>query len=212
MTKIKICGLKRPCDIEYVNEYMPDFIGFVFADTKRKVDDKTAYELKNMLNPKIKAVGVFVNEDIKHIAELANKKIIDIIQLHGDEDSTYIENLRKMTDKEIIKAVRVRDSECISKSEKINADYILFDTFVKANIYGGTGKTFDRKLIDKVSRNYFLAGGLNADNIEQVLEECSPYAVDISSGVETDGFKDKEKIKKIIDIVRKYNLQQDVNK
>lgn len=202
MAKIKICGLRRQEDIEYVNEYTPDYIGFVFANTKRKVEDEKARELKKMLKPDIKAVGVFVNDDINHVAWLANEDIIDIIQLHGDEDNEYIRLLRTLTDKKIIKAVRVRDAECIQEAKKIEADYYLFDTFVKENIYGGTGKTFDRKLIDKNMNNYFLAGGLGADNLKDAIRECEPYAVDLSSSVETDGFKDKEKIKEVIDIVR----------
>ena len=103
MTKIKICGLKRLQDIEYVNELLPDFIGFVFAGTKRKITDEKAKELKTVLNPRIKAVGVFVNDTLEHISFLANNNIIDIIQLHGDEDKEYIENLRKITNKQITK-------------------------------------------------------------------------------------------------------------
>lgn len=202
MTKIKICGLKRPEDIAYVNEYMPDFIGFVFANTKRKVSDEMARKLKSMLNAKIKAVGVFVNEDIRHVAWLANENIIDMIQLHGEEDNSYIQSLRRLTDKEIIKAVRVKDGESLKKAKELQADYFLFDTFVSKNVYGGTGKSFDRTLIDKNWKNYFLAGGLGAENLKTAIVECHPYAVDLSSSVETDGVKDKEKIKEVIEIVR----------
>ena len=174
MTKIKICGLKRLQDIEYVNELLPDFIGFVFAGTKRKITDEKAKELKTVLNPRIKAVGVFVNDTLEHISFLANNNIIDIIQLHGDEDKEYIENLRKITNKQIIKAVRVKNSQSV-----INREYI-----------------------PKNIGNYFLAGGLNQNNLEEIIKDVKPYAVDLSSGVETDGFKDREKIKKVIEIVR----------
>ena len=98
MTKIKICGLKRLQDIEYVNELLPDFIGFVFAGTKRRITDEKAKELKVALNPEIKSVGVFVNDTLEHISFLANNNIIDIIQLHGDEDRKYIADLRKLTE------------------------------------------------------------------------------------------------------------------
>ena len=110
MAKIKICGLKREEDILFVNEYMPDYIEFVFADTNRKIGDETARKLKKLLNPEIKAVGVFVNEEVERVAWLANEEIIDMIQLHGDEDNEYIENLHKLTDCEIIKAIRVKDA------------------------------------------------------------------------------------------------------
>lgn len=202
MTKIKICGLKRLQDIEYVNEFLPDFIGFVFAGTKRKITDEKAKELKAALNPKIKAVGVFVNDTLEHISFLANNNIIDIIQLHGDENKEYIENLRKITNKKIIKAVRVKDSKSVTDAEVLNADYLLLDTFSNSGEYGGTGKTFNRELIPKDISDYFLAGGLNQDNLEEIIKEVKPYAVDLSSGVETDGFKEREKIKKVIEIVR----------
>lgn len=203
MVKIKICGLKREEDIQFVNEFMPDYIGFVFANTKRKVAYEKAKLLKKMLNPNIKSVGVFVDENLDRVVLLAEEGIIDVIQLHGNEDHDYIKELRKRTDKEIIKAIRVKDAESIEQNKNIDADYLLLDTFVGKDVYGGTGKSFDRKLIPDNLGNYFLAGGLGADNLEQVLSECNPYAVDLSSSVETDGFKDREKIKEVIEIVRR---------
>lgn len=202
MTKIKICGLKRLQDIEYVNELLPDFIGFVFAGTKRRITDEKAKKLKAALNPEIKSVGVFVNDTLEHISFLANNNIIDIIQLHGDEDRKYIADLRKLTDKKIIKAVRVKDSMSVQEAKELNADYLLLDTYSNSGEYGGTGKTFNRKYIPKNIGNYFLAGGLNRNNLEEIIKDVKPYAVDLSSGVETDGFKDREKIKKVIEIVR----------
>ncbi|MFQ9515611.1 MAG: phosphoribosylanthranilate isomerase [Eubacterium sp.] len=202
MAKIKICGLKRKEDIEFVNEFMPDYIGFVFANTRRKVEFERARELKELLSPEIKAVGVFVNEEIERVAWLANEGIIDVIQLHGDEDNEYIDALRKLTDREIIKAIRVKDTDAIEQGRRLKADYLLLDTFAGKDVYGGTGKTFDRKLIPDDIGDYFLAGGLGADNLEQVLSECNPYAVDLSSSVETDGFKDREKIREVIRIVK----------
>lgn len=208
MTKIKICGLKRAEDISIVNEYRPDYIGFVFAGTKRFITDEQAENLKHLLSPEIQSVGVFVNDDIKHIVKLANTNIIDVIQLHGDETNEYITTLRTYTDKEIIKAVRVKNEESIQNAMKYQTDYLLFDTYVKDS-YGGTGKSFDRTLINKKMDKYFLAGGLGPENLKAVLMECNPFAVDLSSGVETDGIKDKEKIKEVIEIVKNYNYSKE---
>lgn len=202
MTKIKICGLKRTEDIKYVNSYMPDYIGFVFyKKSSRYVSPNTASDLKSILNPDIKAVGVFVDEDIDYILKLCEENIIDLIQLHGNEDTDYINKLKSHTDKQIIKAIRVQSTGQLEKSKSIPADYLLLDTFTK-DMYGGSGKTFDRSLIPSNYRDFFLAGGLNAQNISGAIKECSPYCVDLSSSVETDGYKDSYKIKQIIDIVR----------
>lgn len=208
MTKIKICGLRRKEDIMYVNEFKPDFIGFVFADSKRHITDEEAEYLKSMLDSDIDAVGVFVNDDILHIKSLADKGVIDIIQLHGDESRDYIEKLKSVTDKKIIKAVRVKEKQSIIDSMNKESDYLLLDTYSN-KMYGGSGKTFDRKMIPEECREYFLAGGLNESNLYDALSECNPYGVDLSSGVETDGFKDREKIRRVVEIVRKYNLQKE---
>ena len=212
-TKIKICGLRRKEDIEYVNEYKPDYVGFVFAKSKRQINKGQAKELKKLLNPDIKVVGVFVNEDIQNIVDMVNDNIIDLIQLHGDESNEYISNLRKFIEEtntlkneginkdeynvEIIKAVRVKDKKSIDESININADYLLFDTY-SAKEYGGTGHTFDWQILKDIDKPYFLAGGLNSQNIKKALEQCKPYAVDVSSAIETDGYKDREKIKEFI--------------
>ena len=203
MTKIKICGLKRLQDIEYVNELLPDFIGFVFAGTKRRITDEKAKELKAALNPEIKSVGVFFNDTLEHISFLANNNIIDIIQLHGDEDRKYIADLRKLTDKKIIKAVRVKDSMSVQEAKELNADYLLLDTYSNSGEYGGTGKTFNREYIPKNIGNYFLAGGLNAENLKEIIKDTNPYAVDLSSSVETDGVKDRSKIVEAVNLVHK---------
>ncbi len=200
MPKIKICGLKRMEDIEAVNEYKPDYIGFVFAGKKRYIEPRTAHVLKQNLSPGIKSVGVFVNADTEFVANLAAEGTIDMIQLHGDEDAEYISRLREKTDAPIIKAVRVRAVSDIYECEKLPCDYMLFDTFVKDS-YGGSGVTFDWRMIPKVSKPFFLAGGLSEKNIAAAAG-INPFCLDISSGVETDGFKDREKIKKVIEIVR----------
>ncbi len=202
MTKIKICGLTRPVDIGFVNKYKPDYIGFVFAKSKRQISDEKAFELKQNLDKEILAVGVFVNDSIAHIADLVDKNIIDVIQLHGDENKEYIDELKNKVSVPIIKAVRVQTKEQIIKANKLGADNLLLDTYVKDN-YGGSGKEFNLNLIPKESNNFFLAGGVTCENVEKMIKDASPYCIDVSSGVETYGFKDEEKIKKIIDIVRK---------
>lgn len=201
MSKIKICGLTRSEDIRIVNQYRPDYIGFVFAESRRQVKDEQAEELKRMLSPEIKAVGVFVNDSTRHIAELCRRGIIDLVQLHGEEDEEYIRSLRAMTEKEIIKAVRVRSASDITEAFGSTADYILLDTYHKEQ-YGGSGVAFDWSMISKPVRPYFLAGGLNEENILQAVRLQQPFAVDVSSGVETDGKKDSEKVRRMIEKVR----------
>lgn len=200
MPKIKICGLKRLEDIYAVNEYKPDYIGFVFAHKKRLVSPELAYELKQHLNSSIKAVGVFVNAEIDFILKLVESGTIDIIQLHGDEDNAYISKLRTKTSVPIIKAIRVKSAEDILAGESIQCDYLLLDTYAD-NAYGGTGKAFDWSIIPKINKPFFLAGGLSIKNIASAAE-VNPYCLDISSGVETDGFKDKTKIAQIIKTIR----------
>ena len=178
---IKICGIKRLEDIEYVNELKPDYIGFVFAKSKRQVDIYQAIKLKEKLNHKIKAVGVFRNDNIELIKEVLSYNIIDLIQLHGDESDDYIKEIKKFTNKPIIKAYR--DSEY--------AKYSLYDS-----IDPGKGIEFDYKSV-KSNKPYFLAGGINISNIDEALKQ-NPYCIDVSSGVETDGVKDYLKMKEII--------------
>jgi len=199
MSKLKICGLSRQKDIETVNDILPDYIGFVFAKSRRQVSDDTAKALKDKLNPSIKAVGIFVNEEIEHIISLCNSLTIDIIQLHGDEDANYMKELRRYTPNKIIKAVRVTTSEDITKANDYPCDYLLLDAYHEEQ-YGGSGKTFDWSMISPISKPYFLAGGIDSNNILQAQKQCNPYCLDVSSGVETDGYKDANKI---IDIVTK---------
>ncbi|MGN0469761.1 MAG: phosphoribosylanthranilate isomerase [Acutalibacteraceae bacterium] len=201
MSKIKICGLSRECDIDFVNTAKPDFIGFVFAEkSKRRVDFDTALKLKNQLDKNIQAVGVFVNNDMDFVLSLVNNGIIDLIQLHGDEDENCIISLKEKTSAKIIKAVRVKTTEDILRADKLPVDYLLLDTYTKGE-YGGSGKTFDWNMIPKISKPYFLAGGLNAENIKSALK-VGAYCLDVSSGAETDGKKDKDKIIKIVNTVR----------
>lgn len=206
MTKIKICGLKRPEDVEYVNQYLPEYAGFVFAESKRKVTDEQAEKLSRELDERITPVGVFVNEPVEHIVSLVKKEIIRVIQLHGEEEEAYILDLREALKEtvKIIKAVRVQNQMQILEAAKLPCDYLLLDTWQK-DMYGGCGKQFDRSLIPSgLSVPYFLAGGLSAENIRKNIEICHPYAVDISSAVETDGKKDKKKIQEFIERVREH--------
>ena len=196
MSKIKICGLSRKCDIDYVNELMPDYIGFVFAKSRRQIDRRKAEKLREMLNENIQTVGVFVNEDINKVAYMANNSIIDMIQLHGSEDETYVKSLRYKTDAKIIKAFKINSYEDIKMANESDAEYILLD-----NGNGGTGESFDWGYVDNIDRPYFLAGGINESKLGAALR-LQPYAIDLSSGIETDGFKDYNKIKNVIRTVR----------
>ena len=212
MVKIKICGLRRLEDIEIVNKYKPDYIGFVFAESPRKVSFEEARELSGLLSEDIVPVGVFVNEHMKLIVDLFKEGIIEIAQLHGDEDEKYIKDLKdksiEETGKEIpvINAIEIKDNTDFNDTvlgwRDSLSDYFILDSGK------GSGKTFDWSLIDKNSEFFknsiFLAGGLNSENLTSAIEEFNPFAVDLSSSVETDGFKDEEKIKEIIEIVDTY--------
>ncbi len=202
MTKIKICGLKTAEDIAIVNRYLPDYIGFVFARSKRQITKQEATRLKYVLGKSIKAVGVFVNVPIENIIQLCKDNVIDIVQLHGEEDYDYITSLKQHIDIPIIKAVRVQSTEQILKAEKLPCDMLLLDAFVNDK-YGGSGKLFDYNLIPKLEKPFFLAGGINEENAFIAIEKARPMCVDVSSGVETNGQKDRKKIKNIIEIVRK---------
>lgn len=198
MSKIKLCGLSRKCDIEWANALKPEYIGFVFwSKSKRNVPPEKAKELKNLLSPDIKAVGVFVDEPIENVAELLNDNVIDIAQLHGGEDEEYIKKLRALSDKPIIKAFLLKSEIDAERAEKSTADYILVDSGT------GTGKSFDWELLKNISRPYFLAGGLCCENISQAITALDPYAVDVSSGIETNGCKDKNKMAAFVAAVRK---------
>lgn len=198
MTKIKICGLSRAEDIAAVNRFLPDYIGFVFAESKRQVNIETAALLKEKLNPRIKAVGVFVNAPIEKIEEIYKKGIIDLIQLHGDEDDAYIRSLKNICGCPVIKAASVGES---LPPMPPFADYPLFDTLSAQR--GGTGKTFDWNILKSFNASpYFLAGGLTGENISSALALLAPYCVDVSGGVETDGLKDANKIEHFIQTVR----------
>ena len=189
MTKIKLCGLSSVSDIEAANAIKPEYIGFVFAEkSKRYVSKAQAAVLKSKLDADIKAVGVFLDNDIDTVSSMINLGIIDIVQLHGSEDEEYIAKLRTVTDKPIIKAFVIRSQEDVKRAERTSADFVLLDGGK------GDGKTFDYGLLENIKRPYFLAGGLNPGNVREAIKKLKPYAVDVSSGVETDGVKDREKM------------------
>ena len=193
MTKIKFCGLTRIEDIEFANELLPDYVGFVFAEKSRRyVTVEQAAELKNILDKKISAVGVFVDEKIDIVVDICRRGIIDAVQLHGNEDENYIANLREVTSKIIIKAFKVTRDEILKRAETCAADYVLLDGGA------GDGKVFDWQLLTNFRRKYFLAGGLNVDNVSDAVKILNPYAVDVSSGIETGGVKDFDKMRKFI--------------
>ncbi len=197
-TKIKLCGLSRPCDIETVNRLRPDYIGFIFAPKSRRyVPPERAAELKAMLDPSIMAVGVLENEKPEQVARMLADEIIDIAQLHGGEDAAYVSELRRLTDKPLIQAFRIDTAADVAAAEESPADYILLDSGT-----GGTGTVFDWKLIESIRRPYFLAGGLGLDNVTEAVTALHPYAVDVSSGIETDGMKDAAKMERFVAQVR----------
>lgn len=199
-TKIKICGLKCPEDIAYVNEAKPDYCGFIieFPKSSRNVTGDQVRILIAELDKNIIPVGVFVNAAPERVEELLLDGTIRIAQLHGQEDDDYIRRIQKNTGSQVIKAFSVKVAQDIELALKSPADYILLDQGG-----GGTGQTFDWSLIPEIKRPFFLAGGLGADNLEQAVDMIRPYAVDLSSSVETDGVKDRSKILEAVSLVHK---------
>lgn len=199
--KIKICGLSRAEDIEAVNEARPDLIGFVFArGSRRYITPSQAALLKSRLSKEILVVGVFVDEQLETVLDLAENRTIDIIQLHGSEDVEYMERLKKCCDAPVIKAVSMTSdgfSGELRQWEESSTDYLLLDSGA-----GGTGQQFDYRLIGRLKKPFFLAGGLNPENVAQAAMQVLPYGVDMSSGLETEGKKDREKIKEAVRRIR----------
>lgn len=205
----------KPCDIEYANRVKPDFVGFIFANTRRKISAAQAKQFREALDAEIPAVGVFVNEDISVIASLVQDGCIDMIQLHGEEDADYIRRLREICDVPVIKAVKVQTVEQIRQAAALPVDYLLLDTYRKG-VLGGTGEAFDWELLREAKaaagdtaegelfgNPYFLAGGLHAGNLREAAALGS-YGLDISSGIETDGSKDFTKMVEVMELVRKF--------
>ena len=213
MIRVKFCGIRRTKDIEAVNRLQPDFAGFVFAKSKRQVTKGQAAALKELLDPGIKTIAVLVNMPAEEAAALANSGIADMLQLHGDEDAAYITKLKTLTQVKIIKAIRLQGTETDNTLMKDaeQTDFYLFDTFL-ADTYGGTGKTFSLSLLKgmRIDKPFFLAGGLDADNVAEIIRQVQKdatllpffYGVDVSGGIETDGYKDTIKMEAFMKTIR----------
>ncbi len=199
--KIKICGLTRSRDVDFVNEALPDYIGFVFAEKSRRyVEPKQAKELRKRLTKGISAVGVFVNAPTERVTSLVSEGIIDVVQLHGDEDPSDVEKLRKTVSCPIIRAFSVKDAETVKRAARFPAELLLLDHGA-----GGTGTAFDWSLIPRgplAGHPFFLAGGLGPDNVAEAIRRVRPFGIDVSSGVEDGGVKDREKILQLVSLAR----------
>ena len=199
--EIKICGLKRVEDALMVNEFENiKYVGFVFANTPRKITIEKALEIKKNLRPDIKTVGVFAGQPMEEIIEIMEKADLDVCQLHSgetNEDCGFI-------NKTVWKSISVKDKESAEIAESYtNADGFVLDTF-KKNQWGGTGETFDWSAVEDFSKNHFtiLAGGINSTNVNDAIEKVSPNIIDLSSSVEVDGFKNYDKIKEFMESLK----------
>lgn len=209
MTKVKICGLRRKEDIKFVNSYLPEYVGFVFAKSKRQVSMEQVMELRSLLVPDIKTVGVFVNESLEKVVEAAVLCSLNVIQLNGDEDPEYVKRLKGIINSmrteacEIWKAVRVKDEESFKDIAGYSVDAIVLDTYADGS-YGGLGRTFDWKYAAYAKKygKIILAGGLNPENVKDAVNTVMPFAVDVSSGVEVNGCKDEMRIRDFINTAR----------
>ncbi|MER1953555.1 MAG: phosphoribosylanthranilate isomerase [Aerococcus urinaeequi] len=199
MVKVKICGLRRPEDIEAANAAKPDYVGFIFVpETKRYVNPDLAASFRRDLAADIQTVGVFVNAPIEEIVAICQAGTIDLVQLHGEEDQAYIEHLKGQVNQDIIKSVAVGDELVVDPNQ---ADYLLFDSLSPSR--GGSGKIFDWQMVSAYQEKpFFLAGGLGVENIEEALKVVRPYAVDASSSLETDGVKDSVKMQEFVAKIR----------
>ena len=198
MTKIKLCGLMRPEDAEAANELKPDFAGLVFWERSRRfVDRDQAKLLRQILDPSIPVVGVFVDQPMDRILELLDQDILQMAQLHGHESEEELNYLKVRSGRPVIRAVKVRSEKDLLFARHSAADYILLDNGT------GTGETFDWTLMDdRLARPIFLAGGLNEENVKDAICRYHPYAVDVSSGIETEGRKDPKKMTRFVRAVR----------
>lgn len=199
---IKLCGIRRAEDVGFVNEFLPDYIGMILAEGfRRTIGIEAAAEITKRLDVRIKKTGVFVDTPIETVERAAEKIGLDAIQLHGHEDKEYIGNIRRLGIP-VWKAVRVKTAEDIAKADLPGCDFLLLDSFVQGTV-GGTGVTSDWEIIrnTKINTPFFLAGGINEDNLSAALKVSRN--IDISGGIETDGVKDREKIRRIMNIYKK---------
>lgn len=196
MTKIKFCGLRRPEDVDYANIILPDFIGFILSPRfHRFVPRKTLAELSGRADRRIVRVGVFVDNPVGEVLEILGSGAIDMAQLHGNEDGEFIERVKRESGKPVIKAFKITSKEDVGRAKASPADFVLLDAGT------GAGERFDWSLIENVGREFFLAGGITPENAREAAAH-KPYAVDVSSGIERDGFKDFGKMKALAEAVR----------
>ena len=215
--KVKMCGISKVETIPAIVDAKPDYMGLVFAPSKRQVTVEQAKILIEELhrgyakkygsdtehdkNDTIKTVGVFVNETVDNLVTIANEANLDAVQLHGDEDEAFIQSLKERTNVEVWKAVQIRSAADAEAWIDSRADMLLFDAYHKDE-RGGTGEVFDWSCLDEFERPFMLAGGIDSTNVARAIRTVRPYGIDISSGIETDGVKDDEKIKAFTNIVR----------
>lgn len=199
MTKIKICGLIRERDVDYVNQYLPDYAGFIlnFPRSHRNLSLEKAQSLVRLLNPGIQAVGVVVNQPLEWAIDLLNQGFLDALQLHGSEDEAYIQALKTATGRQVWKAFQIKDQADLDAARRCCADQIILDSGQ------GSGETFDWTLLQNFPRPFFLAGGLGPQNVVRAVKQLHPYGIDLSSGIETNGVKDKGKLSSVIASVRR---------
>ena len=215
--KVKMCGISKVETIPAVVEAKPDYMGLVFAPSKRQVTVDQAKTLVEELhrgyapkygsdtehdkNDTIKTVGVFVNETVDNLITIANEANLDAVQLHGDEDEAFIQSLKERTNVEVWKAVQIRSAADVEEWIDSSADMLLFDAYHKDE-RGGTGEVFDWSSLDAFERPFMLAGGIDSTNVARAIRTVRPYGIDISSGIETNGVKDDEKITAFTKIVK----------
>ena len=196
-TELKICGLSRLEDIIAVNRHGADYAGFVFFEkSKRYVDPYKANELISLLRADIKPVGVFLDEPLDNVVRIARITGVELIQLHGHESEEYVEYVKRTLDRPVIKAYKASEEGALEKAAQSSADYVMIDSGA------GSGKKFDWSILKDFKRDYFLAGGLDPESVGEAIRVLEPFAVDVSSGVETDGIKDEKKIAEFINAVR----------
>ena len=208
--KVKMCGISKVETIPAVVEAKPDYMGLVFAPSKRQVTVEQAKILIEELHKQcinhydtkvVKTVGVFVNETLDNLVRIADTANLDAVQLHGDEDEAFIQSLKERTNVEVWKAIQIRTAADTEKWIDSSADMLLFDAYHKDE-RGGTGEVFDWSSLDAFERPFMLAGGIDSTNVARAIRTVRPYGIDISSGIETNGVKDDEKITAFTKIVK----------
>lgn len=201
MTRVKFCGLRTAEDAAAASRLMPDFAGFVLsAGFRRSITEEQAAKVREHLAPGIRTVGVFVDEPLERVVRMLRSGLVDCAQLHGAETDAYIEELKSTAGRPVIKFFALRTPADAARAGACPADFVLLDSGT------GTGRAFDWTLAQQVKRPFFLAGGLTANNVAEAIRTCRPYAVDVSSGIETGGVKDFSKMAAFMAAVRKEEL------